>query len=84
MDHSDSALLRRALADREERARTEPLFLRSLDPSLLWTDYVVSSRSLLASPKKKLGQRSAPASKTRPPADSIRDYRVALRGWEPG
>ena len=84
MDDSDSALLHRALADRAERARTEPLFLRSLDPSVLWTDYVVSSRSPLAPPRKKLGHRSVPASKTRPLADSIRDYRVALRGWESG
>lgn len=84
MDNSDSALLQRALADRAERARTEPLFLRSLDPSVLWTDYVVSSRSPLAPPRKKRGHRSVLASKTRPPADSIRDYRVALRGWESG
>jgi len=84
MDNSDSALLHRALADRAERARTEPLFLRSLDPSVLWTDHVVSSRSPLAPPRKKRGHRSVLASKTRPPADSIRDYRVALRGWESG
>jgi len=79
-----SGLIQKALADRVERARTEPMFLRSLDPSILWTDYVISSRAPLAPSGKKHGRRSAPASKTRPPYDSPRDYRVALRGWAPG
>jgi len=84
MGDSDSTVILKALADREERARTEPLFLRSLDPNVLWTDYVVSSRFILAPPGKKPGRRSVPPSKARPAADSIRDYRVALRGWQPG
>jgi len=84
MDNIDAVLLRKALADRVERARIERMFLRSLDPSVLWTDYVVSSRSPLASSRKKHEHRSGRATKTQPPADAIRDYRVALRGWEPG
>jgi hypothetical protein len=84
MDNPDSALLRRALADRIERARTEPLSLRSLDPGALWTDYVVSSRAPLTSPRRKPAGASASASKARPAAVAPRDYRVALRGWAPG
>ncbi len=78
------------MAERVERARIEPMSLRSLDPGVLWTDYVVSSRSPLTSPRKKPAGAAAststtrPAAKTRPAAVSPRDYRVALRGWAPG
>jgi superfamily II DNA or RNA helicase len=41
---TDEELLRRALADREERAARESMTLRSLDPTKPWTDYTVTSR----------------------------------------
>ncbi len=40
---TEDELLRRALADREERARTEKMTLRSVDASTPWTDYTVTS-----------------------------------------
>lgn len=40
---TEEELLRRALADREQRAAAEPMKLRSLDPDQPWTDYTVSS-----------------------------------------
>ncbi len=40
---TEDELLRRALADREERAKLEKMTLRSVDPSTPWTDYTVTS-----------------------------------------
>ncbi|NOX53945.1 MAG: DEAD/DEAH box helicase [Planctomycetes bacterium] len=40
---SEEELIQRALAEREERARTERMRVRSLDPSRPWTDYLVTS-----------------------------------------
>ncbi len=39
----EEQLLRRALAEREARARGEKMTLRAVDPQVLWTDYVVTS-----------------------------------------
>ena len=39
----EEELLQRALADREERARTERMTLRSSEPKRLWSDYTISS-----------------------------------------
>ena len=36
---TEDELLRRALADREERATLEKMLLKSVDPSTPWTDY---------------------------------------------
>ncbi len=40
---SEEELVRQALAEREERARSEKMTLRSMDPKTMWTDYVVTS-----------------------------------------
>lgn len=40
---TEDELLRRALADREERAAKEKMTLRSLDPEQPWTDYTITS-----------------------------------------
>jgi superfamily II DNA or RNA helicase len=40
---SEEELVGRALADREERARTERMRLRSADPATPWADYTVTS-----------------------------------------
>lgn len=40
---TENELLRRALADREERAKQEKMTLRSVDPSTPWTDYTITS-----------------------------------------
>ena len=41
---TEDELLRRALADRQERAATEKMTLRSLDPDRPWTDYTITSQ----------------------------------------
>ena len=41
---SDEALVKEALADRTQRAQTEKMRLRSLDPRALWTDYIITSQ----------------------------------------
>ena len=40
---TEDELLRRALADREERAAQEKMTLRSCDPNTPWTDYTLTS-----------------------------------------
>lgn len=40
---TEDELIRRAIADRKERAKTENMRVRSLDPEKPWTDYLVSS-----------------------------------------
>jgi hypothetical protein len=40
---SDEALVAQALAERDERARTEKMRLTSLDPQEIWTDYTVTN-----------------------------------------
>jgi hypothetical protein len=40
---SEEALIRRAIAERELRARTEKMSLRSNDPSTPWTEYTLTS-----------------------------------------
>jgi SNF2-related domain/Helicase conserved C-terminal domain/SWIM zinc finger len=40
---SEEALITQALAEREERARTEKMRLASLDPQEIWTDYTVTN-----------------------------------------
>ena len=40
---SEEALVAQALAEREERARTEKMRLSSLDPQEIWTDYTVTN-----------------------------------------
>ena len=41
---TEDELLRRALADRQERAAAETMTLRSLDADQPWTDYTITSR----------------------------------------
>jgi len=41
----EEALIKQALDDRQKRAETEKMRLKSLDPDLLWTDYTVTSQS---------------------------------------
>ena len=41
---TEDELLRRALADRQDRAATERMTLRSLDPDEPWTDYTITSQ----------------------------------------
>jgi hypothetical protein len=38
----EEALVARALAEREERARSERMTLRSTDPRRVWTDYTIT------------------------------------------
>ena len=40
---SEKELVRQALAEREQRARTEKMRIRSADPGRLWTDYTVTN-----------------------------------------
>lgn len=40
---TEDELLRRALADREQRAKSEKMTLRSANPKKPWTDYIVTS-----------------------------------------
>jgi SNF2 family DNA or RNA helicase len=40
---SDDDLVKEALADRTQRARSEKMRLRSLHPQTLWTDYILTS-----------------------------------------
>jgi hypothetical protein len=40
---SEEALVARALAEREERARTEKMRITSLDPGQIWADYTVTN-----------------------------------------
>jgi len=40
---SEEAIVTQALAEREERARTEKMRLTSQDPDVLWTDYTVTN-----------------------------------------
>ena len=41
----ENALVKQALDDRQKRAETEKMRLKSLDPGLPWTDYTVTSQS---------------------------------------
>jgi hypothetical protein len=41
---TEEELVRRALADRQERAELEKMTLQSVDPSTPWTDYTVTSQ----------------------------------------
>ncbi len=41
---TEDELLRRALADREQRAKVERMTLRSVDPATPWTDYTMTSK----------------------------------------
>ncbi len=41
---TEDELLRRALADREERAAVEKMKLQAMDPDQPWTDYTITSR----------------------------------------
>jgi len=41
---SDEALVKEALADRAQRAQTEKMRLQSLNPQMLWSDYVLTSQ----------------------------------------
>ena len=42
---SEEELVARALAEREERARTERMLVRAADPARPWTDYAVTNRA---------------------------------------
>ncbi len=42
---SDEELIRQAIDERRERARTERMTLKSMNPTQLWTDYAVTSHS---------------------------------------
>ena len=42
---SDEELIRQAIDERRERARTEKMVLRSMNPAKLWTDYAITSLS---------------------------------------
>ena len=42
---SDEELVRQAISERRERAKTEKIVLRSMDGDELWTDYTVTNRS---------------------------------------
>ncbi len=41
---SEEALVKEAVADRAQRAQTEKMRLKSLDPRTLWTDYIITSK----------------------------------------
>lgn len=41
----EEALVKQAIRDRQERAEKEKMRLKSLDPSLLWTDYTVTNQA---------------------------------------
>ncbi len=41
----EEALVKQALDDRQKRAETEKMRLKSLDPGMLWTDYTVTNLS---------------------------------------
>ena len=40
---SEAELIARAISERAERARTEPMRVKSTDPETLWTDYLVTN-----------------------------------------
>jgi hypothetical protein len=40
---SDEELIRQAIEERKERAKTEKMTLRSMNPAELWTDYMITS-----------------------------------------
>jgi hypothetical protein len=40
---TEGALVAQALAERQERARTEKMRLVSLDPQEIWTDYTLTT-----------------------------------------
>ncbi|MDY6823307.1 MAG: DEAD/DEAH box helicase [Thermodesulfobacteriota bacterium] len=40
---SEAELVEQALADRKQRAETEPMRMKSMSPQELWTDYIVSN-----------------------------------------
>ncbi|RJP32532.1 MAG: helicase [Phycisphaerales bacterium] len=40
---SEEELVRQAIAERRERAKTEKMTVRSVEPTVLWTDYVVTN-----------------------------------------
>ncbi len=42
---SDEELIKQAIAERSERAKTEKMVLKSIDGSQLWTDYTLTNRS---------------------------------------
>ena len=41
----EDELIRQAVAERQERAQTEKMRLKSMDPGRLWTDYVVTNKA---------------------------------------
>src|SRR4030043_1348966 len=42
---SDEEMIRQAIEERKERARTEKITLKSINPAELWTDYTITSHS---------------------------------------
>ena len=42
---SDGEMIRQAIEERKERARTEKMTLKSMNPAELWTDYTITSHS---------------------------------------
>jgi superfamily II DNA/RNA helicase len=42
---SDEEMIRQAIEERKERARTEKMTLKSMNPAELWTDYTITSHS---------------------------------------
>ena len=42
---SDEEMIRQAIDERKERARTEKMTLKSMNPAELWTDYTITSHS---------------------------------------
>lgn len=42
---SEEALIKQAIAEREQRAIEEKMRLKSMDPSRLWTDYVITNQA---------------------------------------
>ncbi|MGQ9646736.1 MAG: DEAD/DEAH box helicase [Thermodesulfobacteriota bacterium] len=42
---SDEELIRQAIEERRERARTEKMLVKSMNPTRLWTDYAITSLS---------------------------------------
>jgi len=42
---SDEEMIRQAIEERKERARTEKITLKSMNPAELWTDYTITSHS---------------------------------------
>jgi len=55
----EEALVEQALEERAKRAKTEPMKVRSADPSTPWTDYTVSNASAARRTASRCAARNA-------------------------